>query len=160
MVNGHIGLLLQWGYCYSVAPPPVPLKKQRRGKNLFRHSVELFLGNTHEEGKDGFSIGLGYEYRIMDLLGTGLFAEYVDGDFREWVMGVPLLIHPYKGWRMLAAPGFDKKRGKDEDWEFLIRLGLAYEFENGRWSLTPEFNIGIVDGEEIFVYGVSFGRGF
>jgi hypothetical protein len=37
---------------------------------------------------------------------------------------------------------------------------VAYEFEVGRWSLTPEFNIDFVDGEEAQVYGVSLGFGF
>jgi cytochrome c oxidase subunit 1 len=42
-----------------------------------RHGVELFLGNTHNDGENGFSIGLTYEYRLSELFGigglTGLF---------------------------------------------------------------------------------------
>ncbi len=28
------------------------------------------------------------------------------------------------------------------------------------WTINPEFNVDFVDGEEKFVYGVSFGKGF
>ena len=44
--------------------------------------------------------------------------------------------------------------------EFLFRTGVAYEFEIGRWSITPQFNVDFVDGEEAYVYGLSFGWGF
>jgi hypothetical protein len=37
---------------------------------------------------------------------------------------------------------------------------VAYEFEIGRWSITPEFNVDFVEGEEALVYGLSFGYGF
>lgn len=133
---------------------------ETKGSIDYRNRMELFLGNTHDGSENGFSIGLGYEYRIMDLLGAGLFVEYADAPFREFVFGVPVFIHPYKGLRLLAAPGVDLERGEKGDPEFLVRLGLAYEFEFDRWSVTPEFNVDFVDNEEVLVYGVSFGWGF
>jgi hypothetical protein len=124
--------------------------------------VELFLGNTyedsHRESEDGFTIGLTYERRFSDLLGLGGFYEYAAGDFNKWSIGVPLFIHPYKGWRFDLAPGLEHGEGENE---FLFRTGVAYEFElSERCALIPEFNVDFVDGQKAFVFGVSLGIGF
>ncbi|MBW1790359.1 MAG: hypothetical protein JRK53_27755 [Deltaproteobacteria bacterium] len=125
-----------------------------------RHGVELFLGNTHEDGENGFSIGFTYEYRLNELFGIGGLIEYAGKDFREWVLAAPFFLHPYEGWRFLVAPGIDIE-DEDGDNNFLLRAGAAYEFEiTERWSITPEFNVDFVDGDEVFVYGFSFGYGF
>jgi hypothetical protein len=40
-------------------------------------------------------------------------------------------------------------------------LGASYEFEVGRYTIAPEFDLDIVKFEEIvLVYGVAFGIGF
>jgi hypothetical protein len=124
--------------------------------------LELFLGDTYEDGEHGdehgFTVGLTYEYRFAELFGTGGFVEYACGDFSAWTAGVPLFIHPYKGWRFALAPGLEYK---DDEGEFLFRIGVAYEFElSERVVLMPEFNVDFVDGEELYVFGLSFGWGF
>jgi len=125
-----------------------------------RHGVELFLGNTHDDGENGFSIGFTYEYRLNELFGIGGLIEYAGNDFREWILAAPFILHPYEGWRFLVAPGIDIE-DEDGNNNFLLRVGSAYEFEIAeRWSLTPEFNVDFVDGDEVFVYGFSFGYGF
>ena len=124
------------------------------------HGVELFLGNTQDDGENAFSIGLTYEYRLSELFGIGGLIEYAGEDFREWILAVPFFLHPYKGWRFLVAPGIDID-DEDGDNNFLFRAGAAYEFEIAeRWSITPEFNVDFVDGDEVLVYGLSFGYGF
>ena len=125
-----------------------------------RHGVELFLGNTHDDGENGFSIGFTYEYRLNELFGIGGLIEYAGNDFREWILAAPFILHPYEGWRFLVAPGIDIE-DEDGNNNFLLRVGSAYEFEIAeRWSITPEFNVDFVDGDEVFVYGFSFGYGF
>ena len=124
--------------------------------------VELFLGNTYERADDesanGLSVGLTYERRLSDLLGVGAFYEYAAGDFDKSSIGVPLFVHPYGGWRLALAPGLEHREGEDA---FLLRAGVAYEFELfERWVVMPEFNVDLVDGEEAFVFGLSFGFGF
>ncbi len=58
------------------------------------------------------------------------------------------------------APGIEID-DEDGDNSFLCRAGAAYEFEIAeRCSITPEFNVDFVDGDEVFVYGLSFGYGF
>ena len=127
------------------------------GVHGHQHRLELFLGNTHDEGEDGFTVGIGYEYRLNEILGIGGLVEHVGGDLNEFIGAVPLFIHPYKGWIFILAPGFDYRQDRHD---FLFRAGVAYEFEIGRWSITPAFNVDFVEGEEVLVYGLSFGYGF
>jgi hypothetical protein len=114
--------------------------------------VELFLGDADSEGEHGFTVGLIYEYRFTELLGLGGFVEYAGGHHDAWSAGVPLFVHPYGGWRFALAPGFEHRDGEDE---FLFRTGVAHEFEvSDRWTVSPEFNVDFVDGEEILVFGL------
>lgn len=130
------------------------------GTDSHRHRIELFLGNTHDQGEDEFTGGLTYEYRVKKLIGIGALWESVAGDHREWILGVPLFIHPYKGWRFVVAPGVQHDR-RDRGAELLIRVGAAYEFEFGRWTITPTFNADYVNNiGQVYVYGFAFGWGF
>jgi hypothetical protein len=89
---------------------------------------------------------------------VGAFYEYVSGDFDKWSIGIPLFLHPYKGWRFQAAPGLEHR---DSDDEFLFRLGVAYEFMlTDQWIVMPEIAVDFVDGEEAYVYGLVLGYGF
>ena len=123
-----------------------------------RHSVNFFMGNTHDGSEDGFSVRLDYEYRLSETNGIGGLVEYASGELDSWVVAAPLFIHPYKGLRLLVALGFEYGHSETE---FLVRTGIAYEFKMGeRWTITPEFNIDFVDSDEKYVYGVAFGYGF
>ena len=122
-----------------------------------RHHLALFLGATHTDEGDEFSIGIDYEYRLKPILGVGGLAEYTGGDLETTVLAAALFIHPYDEWRLVLAPGFENEDG---DNEFLFRAGVSYAFPVGKWTVSPEFNVDFVDEEENLVYGLSFGRGF
>ena len=124
--------------------------------------VELFVGNTYEDthhgSENGFTVGFTYERRLSALLGVGGAYEYAAGDLDKWSIGVPLFIHPYKGWRFQLAPGLEHKKSEDA---FLLRIEAAYEFMLcDRWMLIPEIAVDFVDGEEAIVFGLAFGFGF
>ncbi len=130
---------------------------EHRESHYHRNHVGLFLGNTHEEGEDEFTIGLDYEYRFSQYFGIGLIGEYVGEDAREGVgMGL-LFIHPYKGFRFLAGAGV---KPKAEETKFIWRLGIGYRFPIGNWTIAPEFNLDFTEGRVVEVYGVSIGYGF
>ena len=131
--------------------------EEHKESHYHRHHVGLFLGNTQDEHEDTFTVGLDYEYRFSQYVGIGFLGEYLGKDFREGVLLVPLFIHPYEGFRFMAAAGIKPK--KDED-KFLWRLGIGYRFPIGDWTIAPEFNIDFSEGEESYVYGVSIGYGF
>jgi hypothetical protein len=122
------------------------------------NDVALFLGGSHHKNENGFSVGLDYEHRLNSILGVGGLVEYSAGDFDSWVVAAPLFVHPYGGFRLIFAPGFETKESKSN---FLFRTGLAYQFEIGhKWSISPEYNVDFVHHETVHVYGVSFGFGF
>jgi hypothetical protein len=123
-----------------------------------RHSIEFFLGGTHEESEDELTSGISYEYRLHELFGIGGLVEYAARDFDKWILGLPFYIHPFEeGLRFTIATALERE---GEESEFLFRTGIGYEFEFDRWIVLPEFNIDFVDGEESYVYGVSLGWKF
>jgi hypothetical protein len=119
-------------------------------------------------------VGADYKRRLSQLWGIGLLAELTVGDERprDFVLAVPVSLHPYRGWRLVVAPGFEIKppgaaegeggaESDEAELEALLRLGASYEFEVGRYTIAPEFDLDIVKFEEIvLVYGVAFGIGF
>ena len=122
------------------------------------HNLAFFMGNTHDGSEDGFSVGMGYEYRLSETNGIGGLVEYASGELDSWVVAVPLLIHPYKGLRFLVALGFEYEHSEAE---FLVRAGIAYEFEMGKkWTIAPAFNVDFVDSDEKYIYGLEFGYKF
>jgi hypothetical protein len=73
-------------------------------------------------------------------------------------VGVPFYFHPYLGFRFILAPGIGRKHGENL---FFFRVGAGYEFEIGRWSVSPEVNVDWADdGETALVYGFNVGYGF
>lgn len=147
-----------------LAPVKIPAEEAGHGtkeKGLEnRHGIELFIGNTHDDGEDGFTVGLGYEYRLNQLLGIGGMVEYAGGDFKDWVLVVPFALHPYKGWRFFVAPGVLIHNSNAE--EFLFRVGASYEFEIGKkWAITPGINANFIErNRDALIFGLSFGYKF
>ena len=132
-------------------------QEEHKESHYHRNHVGLFLGSTHEEGEDEFTIGLDYEYRFSQYVGIGVLLEYVGEDDREGVGMVPLFLHPYRGFRWVAAAGL---KPKAEETKFIWRLGIGYRFPIGNWTIAPEFNLDFTEGNTVEVYGVSFGYGF
>jgi len=146
-----------------------------------RHHLSVFLGATtadvelggeggeagteSEEGEGSeettteteATIGLEYQHRFSRAWGLALAFEYVGGGARNWMAGLGPVLHPVAGLELYAGPGFEHNEGENE---FVFRVGLGYDFEVGRWSLTPAFNLDFVDGEHTYVYGAYVGRGF
>lgn len=154
---------------------------EHKEHEFHRHHLSVFLGATTAdvevhggEGNAGTqsgggeaggetertteaSIGLDYEYRLSRLLGIGFLFDYVGGDARASVAGIPVFLHPAGGLKLLAAPGLEHHEGENE---FLVRLGLGYQFDIGRWAITPGASVDFVDGDEVYIYGLYIGRGF
>jgi len=124
-----------------------------------QNEVGLFLGGSHHNHENGFSVGLDYEHHISDIFGIGGLVEYTTEDFDSWVVAAPVYVHPYMGLRLLAAPGFENRESENK---FLFRAGIAYQIPVAKGVLlTPEYNLDfITNGEKVHVYGVSVGIGF
>ena len=143
-----------------VIAPGVCMAEEEKGHGVHGpHLLELFLGNTHDEGENDFTIGIGYEYRINQMFGIGVLFEGLRSDVRELIIMVPLYLHPYKGWRFVLAPALELEE-ETRDKEYLTRVGVGYEFKVDRWAITPEFNLDFAGRGAVPVFGVSFGYAF
>jgi hypothetical protein len=136
--------------------------KHNEAEHYHQNIVELFLGNTYEDGdhgsENGFTVAIAYERRFSELFGIGGFYEYASGDFDKWSIGIPFFLHPYKGLRFQAAPGLEHR---DSENEFLFRLGVAYDFIlTEKLMLLPEIAVDFVDGDKAFIYGFILAYGF
>jgi hypothetical protein len=122
-------------------------------KNL----LAIFIGDTHEgRRQDDLAIGIEYERRLSNRFGIGALVEHTFADEGFTVYAVPFAIHSGP-WKFYAAPGVEERAGETED---LFRLGVEYGFEVGRFEISPQFDIDLVDSEEVYVLGVTFGLPF
>jgi len=92
-------------------------------------------------------------------LGRRHLLEAVGTDHaRDAILVVPLNWHPWEWLNLSAAPGVEFVRdGSDE---FVVRLGVAYEFELGRWNLAPEISVDFTRESQTCDCGLSLGRHF
>jgi hypothetical protein len=157
--------------------PSTPEAAEHAEHEFHRHHFSVFLGVTDGEieteaavgveseggsvvfeDQRAFTVGLDYEYRLNRRWGIGALIDYAGKDFRSWVAGVPIVLHPGGAWKLLVAPGLEDK--EVEDVVFLVRAGVMYDFEVGSFTVAPALNVDFVDDEEILVYGFNIGRGF
>ena len=121
--------------------------------------ISVSAGAIHEtftdaESETGVSIGVEYEYRASRLWGVGALVELTT-ETRDVLVAVPVSLHFYGSFRVLAAPAVEFGEPKVA----AFRLGLGYD-----WDLSPRHNIGLdsfvdflEDGRRSFVLAFSFG---
>ena len=60
--------------------------------------------------------------------------------------------------KFYIAPGIEDSDAHGS--ESLVRLSAEYAFEKGAWEISPQLAVDFVDGEEVLILGVVFGKGF
>ena len=140
----------------------------------FKNGLSLFLGatNEHGHGTEG-TWGLEYGRAISPRWTVGGLIDYAGGGQRNLVIAPAVFWKPLGGgFVLLAAPGIEYHNGrgevdhhlfkaaaaedKDETY-FVFRLGAAYYFHVGsRYGIGPTVNLDLVNGHEVWVYGVNF----
>ena len=122
-----------------------------------RHHLSVGLGATHAEGSNEPTVGAHYEYRINELFGVGALVDYAGGDLDSTIVAGVAFLHPYKGLVLLGAAGNENTHHGDE---FLVRLGIGYDFElSGGWTLGPLLNFDFVEDEETKeMFGIVVGK--
>jgi hypothetical protein len=124
---------------------------------LHKNVMSFFAGVTHAGRREnGAALGVAYERIINESFGVGVFAEHTFGGGDFWVYAVPFSYRTGH-WKMFVAPGIEDGAHGTES---LVRLGAEYAFEVGSWEISPEFAVDFVDGEEVLILGVVFGKGF
>jgi hypothetical protein len=118
----------------------------------------IFAGTTHAGRRENEpALGLEYQRRLNEQFGIGIVTEYTFGEADLWVVAIPVVFHTGH-WKFYAGPGIeDGHHGTEE----LVRLGGEYSFEfSDGWEIAPQVNVDFVDGEEVWVFGVFFAKGF
>ena len=140
----------------------------------FKNGIALFLGATNEQGHGTEPTwGLEYGYRFSPRWGVGGLIDYAGGGQRNLVIAPLVYWKPFGGgFTLLAAAGVEYHNGRGEvehhlkaDHEaanrdetyFLLRLGVTYWFHVGsRYGIGPTVDLDLVNGHEVWVYGVNF----
>lgn len=144
-------------------------------KDVHYNHLSFFLGmssNTNH-GEHGFALGADYlRYLNSEYpkVGYGLLAELAFHEKMEFIVGVPLAVHPIESLKFQIAPCYFKIDEEDSlpiddlhetsNHGFLLRLGAAYEFHTDKVILSPAINADISGSKFTLVYGLNIGFGF
>lgn len=119
------------------------------------------------------TVGGDYEFRFVRQFGVMATGEYVGGGFREDLFAFTGVVHPKKGLKLQAGPGFERELNRHEPagaeseavhheaTRALFRIGGGYDIEVGKhMTIGPDIAVDFLKGEKVFVYGVTIGFGF
>jgi hypothetical protein len=119
--------------------------------------IAVFTGFTGESRRDtGFTVGLEYERRLNKSFGIGALLERTIGDVDLTIVAIPFAYHQGP-WKVYTAPGIERNDGHNEK---LLRFGVEYGFEVGKFEIAPQIDYDFVDGDNAVVVGVTLGWGF
>jgi hypothetical protein len=120
--------------------------------------LAVFVGVTDEDrNEDAATLGVEYARRFSESFSIVGVVERTFGDLDVWVYAIPFAYHTGQ-WKIYAWPVIEDDDGHDT--EFLVRLGVEYGFEVGSWEIAPQLNVDLIDGDQLLVLGVAFGKGF
>ncbi len=138
----------------------------------FRHYVSFFAGlATHTERNDtGGAMGISYAYGLSERWGVGLVLEYSTSSLERDIVALPLVVfEPVErlettfglGVERASKDGIeDGEKTTEEEYEALMRLGVAYGFKlRPGVYLLPEFNADIGGSRVTYVYGLVMSVG-
>jgi len=152
--------------------PPVAAQEAGEEETEYRNALELFVGavTETEESATGTGIGLEYQRHLSSRWSLGVEAIEISttGVSRGFLVVVPVYFNPLGGLGLKAGPGVEGSKEEAEDGgesesstRFVMRFGAGWEFELGkRFTLTPEVNMDVIEGNLTWVYGLSFGVEF
>jgi hypothetical protein len=138
--------------------------KDPKGKKAFsKHHIALFTGYATKDTKkrkEGFKVGLEYEYQFHKMFGVRGFADYEGGDLDTWLSGGGIAFHvPQVPIIAFVGVAFEFGEGKRE--EFLRIMG-EYKFKLKRkLYIAPAvgYDYGRRDKSVLFA-GLEFGTSF
>lgn len=120
------------------------------------YALERKRGKDEEAG----TISLEYAYRFSQKWSVGGAIEALGDDVtRDVSLAALVSFHPGGHWRLFAGPGYEFAENEDE---FLIRIGVGYEFLVGDdWTLAPELVGDFLEGgKRTYILGLAVGREF
>ena len=143
-------------------PEEVHEEAHEEAHEFHRNWAAVFLGVTNEDRRDGSpAVGIEYARHFSKPFAIGGILEYTFGDDDFWVVAVPFAYRTGP-WKFYVAPGFEVEELSDGpgDSELLVRMGVEYAFEIGKLEIAPQIDVDFVDGDTVFVLGVTLGTSF
>jgi hypothetical protein len=123
-----------------------------------KNAVSFFVGVTHEGRREnGRALGVAYERLLNESFSIGVLAERTFDDIDFTVYAVAFA-YKFNRWKFYIAPGVEVS--DEHGTESLVRLSSEYAFEAGSWEISPQLAVDFVDGDEVLILGVVFGKGF
>ncbi len=131
--------------------------------------LSLVLGGTDDGDRSAETLGVDYEYRLNHWLGVGAVVERAFGPLHADTFLAVADIHLWRG--LIAQTGvgieiideveFEHGHAVHEEVEETVfRLGALYEFEFGRWTVSPQLHLDVTSEADSVVYVMAFGRSF
>lgn len=127
------------------------------------HHLSVIVGGTHMSGEGtAETIGIDYEYRISDYLGLGAVFEHAAGDINANTTLAVADLHPFHNpFIIQLGLGVEARNGEEEGDVFVGRAGMLYEFEYGRFTVSPQLHWDYHhDHHNAIVAGFAFGVAF
>lgn len=122
-------------------------------------------GDPHSEvtssgGRDDpdFTLGIDYERRLTKLFGIAGLLDFVVEGQREFLFGPLAVLHPFRGAKLWVGPLYEVVREGENEW--VARVGAGWDFKVGKVTLTPAANYDITNEHEIWVLGLTIGKGW
>jgi len=131
----------------------------KKGKHHENHyHLSVFAGFTSDyKGRNGYKLGLEYEWRISDPFGIGGTFDFTGADFKIFSFSVGTSIYPFKKTPLIFGLAVGAKNDHNK-WKPFFRTLAAYDFHIKNISLGPMVMWDIYEGEkDIISIGATLG---
>ena len=132
-------------------------QEKDHGSSADHYHLSAFAGfTTNYAGKQGYKLGVEYEYRISDFLGIGGTFDFTGSDFNIFALSVGTVFYPFK-FPLIPVVGIGAKN-YDKKWDPFIRTMLAYDFHLNKISVGPMVMYDFFPNQkDIMSYGITVG---
>ena len=121
LLASKVGMNFAIGCPEGYEPNKNILKQAKKFAKETGTSVEVFHDPVDavkdaDKLKDGFKIGLEYEYQFIEWLGVRGFADYEAGKLDKWLFGAGASFHvPKTGLGLFVGGGVETRRGHTDE---------------------------------------------
>ncbi len=132
-------------------------QQHKQEDRVNHYHLSAFAGfTTNYKGKQGYKLGIEYEYRLTDVIGLGGTFDFTGNDFNIFAFSVGADFYLFD-FSLIPAIGVGAK-SYDSKWDPFLRTMLAYDFHLNSISIGPMVMYDLFPKQKnIMSYGVSLG---
>lgn len=146
------------------------------GSHFSKHHIAVFEGiiSNFDHHTNVNAFGVDYEFRPTKFFGVGFAGERVFSEEGEYLLGLPLFVHPVGGLKFAFAPiainavhhtedigghSTDPHHELKKEWFFGARFNMAYDIHINHFSIGPSVSYDLTETDAL-IYGLALGVGF